>query len=76
MEFTGHKWWEHKNTSYREACFRKAIQETRELNSQYVYLMKHIKTTKMKTPENEALRYNSGKSAWSLIDFLKTWLRF
>jgi len=42
MEFTGYKWWEHKNPAYREACFRKAVQETTELNRQYVYLIKHI----------------------------------
>lgn len=45
MKFTGYKWWEHKNPSYRESCFRKAIQETRELNAQYTYLIKHINKT-------------------------------
>jgi hypothetical protein len=33
--FTGYKWWEQKNPSYREACKRQAVRETIELKEQY-----------------------------------------
>jgi len=33
--FTGYKWWEQKNLSYREACKRQAVRETIELKEQY-----------------------------------------
>ena len=39
-KFTGYKWWEHKNPTYRESSFRKGIQETIELKGQYDYFIK------------------------------------
>jgi len=38
--FTGNKWWEHKNPDYKEACKRKAIREMIELKGQYDYFIK------------------------------------
>lgn len=38
--FTGYRWWEQKNKAYREACFRKSIQETIELKGKYDYFIK------------------------------------
>lgn len=44
--FTGYKWWEQKNPSYREACFRQAVKETVELKEQYDYFIEQ-KTSKV-----------------------------
>lgn len=41
--FTGYKWWEHKNPAFKQACFNKALKETVELKKQYDYFIKHTK---------------------------------
>jgi hypothetical protein len=38
--FTGNRWWEHKNPAYRKACERKAVQELIELKGQYDYFIR------------------------------------
>ena len=38
--FTGNRWWEHKNPSYREACKRQATRELIELKGKYDYFVK------------------------------------
>ena len=38
--FNSKKWWQQKNPSYREACFRKAVKDTVELKGQYDYFIK------------------------------------
>ena len=37
--FTGYRWWEHKNPSYKESCRRQAIRELIELKGKYDYFM-------------------------------------
>ena len=44
--FTGNKWWEHKNPSYRESCKRQAIRELIVLKSNYDYFIKRTSKAK------------------------------
>ena len=45
--FTGNKWWEQKNPSYRESCKKQAIRELIISKGQYDYFIK--RTSKVKT---------------------------
>jgi hypothetical protein len=41
--FTGFRWWEQKNPSYRESCRKQAIRETIELKGNYDYFITKTK---------------------------------
>ena len=44
--FSGYRWWEQKNPSFRDACRRKASEELIEMKVEYDYFIK--KTSKLK----------------------------